>query len=133
MVSFAYPLRAQLGLLGADEVATQLRANRAVDSEHLLRALAEASCWRGTQSPDDYPALTTELSVAVHRILARSRASVMITQLDDLMEMLTAVNVPGTHEEHRNWQRRLRYPLEGLFERPSVRAICAAMREERPR
>ncbi|MEM9315410.1 MAG: 4-alpha-glucanotransferase, partial [Pseudomonadota bacterium] len=94
-------------------------------------ALANAECWEGSLQPADYPALTAELSVAVHRFLGRSNAGVLVSQLEDLMEMLTPVNVPGTFKEHRNWQRKLRYPLEGLFSRPVARAICAAMREER--
>ncbi|MEM9760401.1 MAG: 4-alpha-glucanotransferase [Pseudomonadota bacterium] len=124
-------LRADLGQLGTDAIAEQMRELRTVDREHLLRALADAGCWEGSLQPADYPALTAELSVAVHRFLGRSNAGVLVSQLEDLMEMLTPVNVPGTFKEHRNWQRKLRYPLEGLFKRPVARAICAAMREER--
>ena len=108
-----------------------MRVDRALDREYLLRALVDAGCWDGSLSAADYPDLPTELSIAVHRFLSRSRSGVMITQLEDLMEMLTPVNVPGTFQEHRNWQRKLRYPIEGLFERPAVQAIRAAIRQER--
>ncbi len=124
-------LRARLGLLGTDAVVAQMLAERAQDREHLLHALHEAGCWDGLLSAEDFPDLPTELNIAVHRFLSRSRSGVMIAQLEDLMEMLTPVNVPGTFRGHRNWQRKLRYPIEGLFERPAARAICAAMREER--
>ncbi|MEM1145433.1 MAG: 4-alpha-glucanotransferase, partial [Pseudomonadota bacterium] len=124
-------LRSELGQLGADGAAQQMRELRSADRAHLLQALADALCWKDSLIPEDYPALTEELNVAVHRFLARSKAGLMVTQLEDLMEMLTPVNVPGTFNEHRNWQRKLRYPLEGLFDRPVVRAICSALREER--
>ncbi|MEM8492126.1 MAG: 4-alpha-glucanotransferase [Pseudomonadota bacterium] len=124
-------LRSELGQLGADGAAQQMRELRSADRAHLLQALADALCWKDSLIPADYPALTEELNVAVHRFLARSKAGLMVTQLEDLMEMLTPVNVPGTFNEHRNWQRKLRYPLEGLFDRPVVRAICSALREER--
>ncbi|MEO1079970.1 MAG: 4-alpha-glucanotransferase [Pseudomonadota bacterium] len=124
-------LRAELGQLGTDAVAEQMRELRSVDRRHLLRALADAGCWEGSLEPGDYAVLTAKLSVAVHQFLAKSRAGVLVTQLEDLMEMLTPVNVPGTFKEHKNWQRKLRYPLEGLFERPLVKSICSAMREER--
>jgi 4-alpha-glucanotransferase len=56
----------------------------------------------------------------------------MLAQIEDAMAMLSPVNVPGTFDNHRNWQRKLRWPIEGLFERESVAALCATLREERP-
>jgi 4-alpha-glucanotransferase len=124
-------LRAGLGLLGDDTVADQLRRERAADRRQLLLAVQEHSGWTGSLEPSDLPRMSPELSAAVHRFLAATAAGVMLTQLEDLMSMYRPVNVPGTADEYANWQRKLRYPLEGLFERESVAALCAAMREQR--
>ena len=124
-------LRAELGLLGAESVAEEMRRGRRRDRQQLLDALAAEAGWQGARDADAIPAMTEALNVAVHRFLASSRSAVMLVQLEDLMEMLSPVNVPGTFDNHRNWQRKLRWSLEGLFQRDSVKAICAAVREAR--
>jgi 4-alpha-glucanotransferase len=124
-------LRAELGLLGDASVVEEMRAARRRDRQQLLDALVAAGCWQGERDAAALTEMTTEFSAAVHRFLASSRSAVMLVQLEDLMEMLSPVNVPGTFENHRNWQRKLRWSLEGLFERDSVKAICAAIREGR--
>jgi 4-alpha-glucanotransferase len=124
-------LRAELGLLGDGSVVEEMRAARRRDRQQLLDALVAAGCWQGERDAAALTEMTTEFSAAVHRFLASSRSAVMLVQLEDLMEMLSPVNVPGTFENHRNWQRKLRWSLEGLFERDSVKAICAAIREGR--
>ena len=75
--------------------------------------------------------MTTELNAALHRFLGVSRSAVMLAQIEDLMEMHTPINVPGTFQDHRNWQRKLRWPLEGLFARRTVSDICRSIAEAR--
>lgn len=124
-------IRAELGLLGTEAVAEEMRAGRKIDRQQLLDALVAEDCWQGERDAAAMPVMTTELNAGVHRFLASSRSAVMLVQLEDLMEMLSPVNVPGTFENHRNWQRKLRWSLEGLFQRDSVQAICGAVREAR--
>ncbi len=124
-------IRAELGLLGSEAVAEEMRAGRQTDRQQLLDALVAEDCWQGEGNAAAIQAMTTELNAAVHGFLASSRSAVMLVQLEDLMEMLSPVNVPGTFKNHRNWQRKLRWSLEGLFQRDSVKTICAAIREAR--
>ncbi len=124
-------LRAELGLLGADSVVEEMRYARRRDRQQLLDALVAADCWQGERDAAAIAVMTTGFSAAVHRFLACSRSAVMLVQVEDLMEMLSPVNVPGTFENHRNWQRKLRWSLEGLFDRDSVKTICAEIREAR--
>jgi 4-alpha-glucanotransferase len=39
-----------------------------------------------------------------------------MSQLEDWQGMASAVNVPGTCDEYRNWQRKLELPVEGFFD-----------------
>ena len=62
--------------------------------------------------------------------LARSAASLVLVNLEDLWGETAPQNVPGTGRERRNWQRRARYAFETFRDRPEVveilRAVAAA-------
>ncbi|HVR44896.1 MAG TPA: 4-alpha-glucanotransferase [Thermoanaerobaculia bacterium] len=57
---------------------------------------------------------------AVHdaslEFMARSEADLVLENAEDLWLAREAQNVPGTHEEHPNWRRKLARPLEDLVE-----------------
>jgi len=42
----------------------------------------------------------------VHRLLAASPVAMVSVQLDDVLEVVEAQNLPGTIDEHPNWRRR---------------------------
>jgi 4-alpha-glucanotransferase len=44
-----------------------------------------------------------------------------------------AVNVPGTMDEHPNWQRRLRLSLEDFPDCGLAQAIAGGLAAERPK
>jgi 4-alpha-glucanotransferase len=48
-------------------------------------------------------------------------------QLEDLIDMTDPVNVPGTHTEHANWQRKLTATTHDIFTRPEVLETLAAV------
>ena len=50
---------------------------------------------------------TAELAHALHLYLARSRTALVAVQIEDLLGMIEPVNVPGTHHEYPNWQRKV--------------------------
>ena len=54
------------------------------------------------------------LSEAVHRFLARTPSMLKIVAIDDVLGEIESVNVPGTVDEHPNWQRKRSLPLEAL-------------------
>jgi 4-alpha-glucanotransferase len=46
--------------------------------------------------------------------LAKSQASIVLLNLEDLWGETQAQNIPSTTKEHPNWRRRMRYSIEGL-------------------
>ncbi|TMJ43975.1 MAG: 4-alpha-glucanotransferase, partial [Alphaproteobacteria bacterium] len=53
------------------------------------------------------PTYTPELGDAILSYLARSRARLMLVQLEDVVGESEQANLPGTTDEHPNWRRRL--------------------------
>ena len=50
-----------------------------------------------------------DMSDAIHRRLAKAPSALVAAQLDDILTVAEAQNLPGTVYEHPNWRRR--YPL----------------------
>ncbi len=51
---------------------------------------------------------------AAYRFLARSRAKIVLVQLDDALGELDLVNVPGTASEYPNWRRKSSLDLDAF-------------------
>jgi 4-alpha-glucanotransferase len=125
--------RANLGLHPNDRMKSEDIASRPIDRERLLNALLDAKVIAPEALPPrDPPGVTTELLAAVHRMLARSRARIMMVQLEDLLGQEEQANLPGTVNEHPNWRRKLALNLEALFENSRAQTIFKVLREERP-
>lgn len=77
--------------------------------------------------------LPDELVVAVHCFLARSTAMLAGVRLADLTGETEPTNLPGTEDSYPNWRRRSRMDLDELERSDLVRAVAAAMVEERPK
>jgi 4-alpha-glucanotransferase len=131
-------LRERAGLPGGEDSDAR-RPERARDRRLACLALAEEGllphefdqAMRGERDlPQDLP---ESLLVALHRYLARAPSRLLGVQLDDLTGAVEQVNVPGTVDDQPNWRRRVPVALEQLPEAPSFRAVCQAVREERPR
>jgi 4-alpha-glucanotransferase len=128
-------LREGLGLYPSADVGPRCRAERAQDRAALLQALASEGLLPdgvGAEPSVDAP-MTDALAAAVHAYLARGASALMAVQMEDLLSMREAVNVPGTSTEHPNWQRRLASALEPALATGTVRALCARIEEERGR
>ena len=54
------------------------------------------------------------LNYALQQHLAKGSCQLLCLQLEDWMEMLEPVNVPGTSDEYPNWRRKLSMTLEKL-------------------
>ncbi len=63
---------------------------------------------------------------AVLAFLSASPARVVLVNLEDLWLETQPQNVPGTRNEHPNWQRKARYSLDAVREMP---AVLGALRE----
>ncbi|RIA55949.1 4-alpha-glucanotransferase [Dichotomicrobium thermohalophilum] len=131
-------MREGLGMIDG-ETATADRAEREADCVRLLVALADsgvlpeelAPATRGEAEPPQ--TLTQALSIAVSRFLARTPCRLVALQLEDLTGAIDRANLPGTTEDHPNWQRKLPLTLEELASAPDFRTITQAVAAERPR
>ncbi len=112
--------RADLGGDEPHERATA-QAGRTADTDALRRAL-DAAGFGGEP-----------LVVELHRFLAASASTLALVQLEDVAGVLEQPNLPGTVDEHPNWQRRLPEPVEDVFASPLAKTILEAMRSMRPR
>jgi 4-alpha-glucanotransferase len=68
-----------------------------------------------------------ELIAALHSYLARSPSRILLVQIDDLMQEVEQINLPGTVFERPNWRRRLSQPVSALPGGPVVRALTPAL------
>ena len=66
---------------------------------------------------------TAALAHAIHVYLARTTSALVVLQAEDIIGMPDPVNVPGTNEEHANWQRKMDCRIDEIFGRDSVRTL----------
>jgi 4-alpha-glucanotransferase len=71
-----------------------------------------------------------KLSIAVHELLGKTRALLVLTQLDDVLRELAPVNMPST-QRYPNWRRRYAVPVERLGNEPLLGAVAAALNAQR--
>jgi 4-alpha-glucanotransferase len=77
------------------------------------------------------PAYSTELGDAILTYLARSRARLMLIQLEDVVAEGEQANLPGTIDAHPNWRRRMSRSLEALLSGADLPRIAALIEEGR--
>jgi 4-alpha-glucanotransferase len=68
---------------------------------------------------------------AVQLYLARSAAALVVLQIEDLVGMSDPVNVPGTSDEHANWQRKVTTDLRDALGSESTLRLFAELRRAR--
>jgi 4-alpha-glucanotransferase len=64
---------------------------------------------------------------AVAELLAATPSRLVVLALEDALGLIDQPNLPGTVDEHPNWQRRLPVPLEDLFDDPRLTALGRVM------
>ena len=97
-------LRNRLALYPSDEVRDRVVQERTRDRAALLAALQEQGLAAGSGASGR---LSRRARHAVHVYLARTTAALVVLQAEDLVGMADPVNVPGTSDEHANWQRKM--------------------------
>ncbi|MCZ7654796.1 MAG: 4-alpha-glucanotransferase [Rhodocyclaceae bacterium] len=117
--------RAALGLFPTEAMKEGSVAGRSQDRARLLMALQRENLLPADASihPVSVPDITPELSIAVHRYLARTPSQVMVVQQEDVFGVVEQPNLPGSNEGHPNWRRRLPVPLEDWHEEPRQRPL----------
>jgi 4-alpha-glucanotransferase len=123
-------LRDRLGLYPNTDTAWLLHEERATDRYALLRALNREDLWHW-QPHEPLPEFSPALARAIQMYLGKTEAALVLVQLEDLIGMTDPVNVPGTHEEHANWQRKLSMTTEAILAREDVRETLAALGKAR--
>ena len=104
----------QLGLY-TEELLPGLYADRHKAKQRILDSLHGHNAL-----PADYPrsvenlGMDRTLNYALQQHLAKGCCQLLCLQLEDWMEMLEPVNVPGTSDEYPNWRRKLSMTLEQL-------------------
>ena len=112
-------LRHQLDLFPNPQVADSLYQLRA-DEKHLMRDRLQLE--EGNYS---------QLIRASHLFTASQPARLFAFQLEDLLQMSTPVNIPGTSTEYPNWRRKLIHNIEDILQRPEVQQMINDIRTAR--
>jgi 4-alpha-glucanotransferase len=102
-------LRDELGLFPTPEKRDEEWSNRPLERQHLLDALIHNGVMPEGYSHNqaDYPeALPQAICHAVDAFLAHTPSKLRILQLEDIFNLTTQVNMPGTVNEHPNWRRK---------------------------
>lgn len=99
--------------LGIDPGETE--ESRAHAQEQLRAILTERA---SAHAPDD-PA-------AIAAFLGATPSMLAVIAIDDVIGEIEQINVPGTTDEHPNWRRRLKVPLEDLPAHGGLRRVAAA-------
>jgi (1->4)-alpha-D-glucan 1-alpha-D-glucosylmutase len=127
-------LRAGLDLFPSRKAENRALRARARDRRLLLEALAR----EGLMPPDlagrakELTELSPDLVEAVYRYLARTRASLLMVQFEDLLGEVEQVNLPGTTDQHPNWQRKQRLDIAATLRDPRVVRLAELLRRMRP-
>ena len=126
-------LRNQLDLFPTAELFKNQVSARSEDRARLLMALERENLLPAGMSScsEAVPEMTTELTIAIHRYLARTPSQLMIVQLEDMLGQLEQVNLPGTTDQYPNWCRKLSLDLESWRNNLRLMDFCNAMRNER--
>ena len=127
-------LRQMLGIYPNAEVREQHFVERAGDRAKLVRALEHAETIApGSINPLALPHFTPELTRAVYLYLARTPARALAVQLEDVLGVGEAPNLPGTTTEHPNWRRKLPVELERIPDDSRFTRLTRMLAEARPR
>lgn len=110
--------RERLSLFGPGETAALAQETRAQDRTRLWTAFTRAGTATGPEPAPDRPGPVIDAALD---FLGRSRATLVLAPLEDLVGLDDQPNLPGTIHEHPNWRRRMPAPLPGLVATPAVR------------
>ncbi len=126
-------LKHRLKLYPSDEAEQGERQGRTHDRWLLLCALAANGLLPegvNMDDPDGTP-MTPRLAAAIHGYVANASACLLMVQIDDLMEAMDQINLPGTVDERPNWRRRLPLTTDRLPKTPMMKALKKALADRR--
>ncbi len=126
-------LRTELDLYPDPALQKEQIRTRLMERMGILSALErEGIDYEGKSTdPAAFPYITPDLCGAVHRYLARTPSRLLLVRLEDALDQLEPVNVPGTTSEYPNWRRRLPVAIEDLVHDDRLLQLAGILREER--
>ncbi len=109
-------LRQQLGIYD-NHKSQQEKEARHEDKKALLKTLQDMDELPWGVNPDDINTMgySRELLERIHYYLAKTASKIISIQLEDILEMDSPVNIPGTSDEYPNWRRRLNRSTHSLI------------------
>jgi 4-alpha-glucanotransferase len=126
--------RQTLNLYPNEEMGQQERSARIEDRNLLIATLADLDVIDLQKAPEQTPAqMNTELSIAVQKYMAKAPSHIQLIPLEDGLEIIEQVNIPGTIDEHPNWRQKLPVTMNEFWEESSVVSIAQAMQQARPK
>ena len=82
----------------------------------------------GVPAPTPVPTAATQgVRDDIHATLAASPAALVAVQLDDVLLVKEAQNLPGTIDEHPNWRRRTPLPITDIAKHSGLKKTAAIM------
>lgn len=125
--------RQQLDLYPNSEMGQADRDGRIDDRHNLLAALNDLAVIDMNNAPSQAPAtMNRELSLSVQKFLAQAPSHIQLIPLEDSLEIVEQVNIPGTIDEHPNWRQKLPLTLEQFAQAESVQTLAKVMQTARP-
>ena len=87
-----------------------------------------------SKAPVQAPAtMNRELTLGVQKYMAKAPSHIQLIPLEDVLEVVEQVNIPGTIDEHPNWLQKLPVTIEAFDQIDSVTELATAMNIARPR
>ena len=126
--------RSALGLFPSEEARNTMWEERHREKAGILAALkSEGLLPSGvSDDPSQVPMMTTELMEGIHHYLARTPASIVLANIDDVIGIRYQANLPGTVDQHPNWCRKLSLTVEDLVQDSRFEQLAALLRLTRP-
>jgi len=126
--------RRELDLYPNDELKAQEPKDRIKDRQFLVSALKDVGTLSGNDINEETLEITNSaLNLAVQKYIALSPSHIQLIPIEDGLELIEQVNIPGTIDEHPNWRQKLPIDLNEIWKAPSILNIQALMNEVRPK
>jgi 4-alpha-glucanotransferase len=127
-------VRSRLGAFPDSATHSQAWEDRQRDKAQILTALKQEGLLPNGVTEDlaTAPAMTDELSQAIHIYLAHTPACLMLANLEDGLGELSQTNLPGTVDSHPNWTRKYAVGVDEIISDARLRQLGACLRSTRP-
>ncbi|CAA7625644.1 4-alpha-glucanotransferase [Candidatus Terasakiella magnetica] len=122
--------REKLDLYPRPGQADEERVNRQADRDAMVAALGREGLldtgFPTTETLTDAEAVA--LATAAHAYLGRSRARLVMVQMEDVLGLDLQMNLPGTTTQHPNWRRRLPDASPAILADPRMRTTADGLK-----